>query len=371
MTVVASGAPVRVGIIGASTSGWARTAHLPAIASIPGMEVTAVSTTRLESARATAEEFGVPRAYNNPHDLIHDDQVDLVLIAVRVEHHAALLDAVLESGKPVYCEWPAGSTLEQTRRLRDAFADAGQYAVPGLQARSRPEVRYLREALAEGLIGRILSTTLVGEGSVWGSEIDPGKAYLQDDERGGTMTTIPFGHTIDALAHVLGEFTSISAMTAIRRPIVRLADSDQTLPRTTPDQVLMAGQLSDGVMVSAHYRGGDNGGLPLLWEITGSEGTVTVTAPNGNLQLSPLTLSVTDAGSTTARPLTVPAHYRKVSASLSQPAAGVAESLFVVEQDLRTGSHDAPTFDDAVSRKSMLAALRRAADTGVSQLLDA
>ena len=48
-------APVRVGIVGASpTRGWALSAHLPALAGLPGFTVTAVSTTRQETADETA-----------------------------------------------------------------------------------------------------------------------------------------------------------------------------------------------------------------------------------------------------------------------------------------------------------------------------
>src|SRR6185312_5805850 len=149
---------IRVGIIGASGPGWGRVAHLPAIATIPGLEVTAVSTTRLESARATAEEFGIPEAYDNPDDLIGSDSVDLVILAVRVEHHYELLRKILQAGKPVYSEWPSGSNLQQTRELRDGFAAAGVYAVPGLQARSTPAIRYVRDLVRDGYVGRVLSS---------------------------------------------------------------------------------------------------------------------------------------------------------------------------------------------------------------------
>ena len=133
---------IRVGIIGASGVGWGRLAHLPAIATIPGWKVTAVSTTRRESAQATAEEFGVPAAYGEPDPLIESDDVDFVIVAVRVEFHDELLNKVARAGKPVYSEWPSGSNLQQTRELRDLFAAEGIYAVPGLQARSTAAVRW-------------------------------------------------------------------------------------------------------------------------------------------------------------------------------------------------------------------------------------
>jgi predicted dehydrogenase len=361
--------PIRVGIIGASAAGWGRMAHLPALATIPGLEVSAVSTTRLDSARATAEEFGIAEAYDNPDELIGSASVDLVIVAVRVQHHYGLLQKILAAGKPVYSEWPSGSTLDQTRRLRDGFTAAGVYAATGLQARARPEIRYLRDLIRDGYLGRVLSSTLVGAAGPWGNVVDPHMAYLQDDALGGTMMTIPFGHTIDAVCTVLGEFDSLAAMTAIQQPLVRLAGTEDTVEKTTPDQLLLAGRLVDGTMVSAHYRGGPTAGTTLHWEINGTEGTVVVSAPNGNIQLSPLTLHVATAGATTLEELQVPASYVHAEASLPAPAGTVAETLLVVEHDLRHGTQLAPTFEDAVTRKEMLAAIRRAADTGTPQRL--
>lgn len=365
--------PIRVGIIGASATGWGRMAHLPALATIPGLEVSAVSTTRLESAQATAEEFGIPEAYDNPDALIGSDSVDLVIVAVRVEHHYGLLQKILAAGKPVYSEWPSGSTLDQTRQLRDGFTTAGVYAATGLQARARPEIRYLRDLIQDGHLGRVLSSTLVGEAGPWGDEVDQSKAYLQDDALGGTMTTIPFGHTIDAVCTVLGQFDSLTAMTAIQRPLVRITDTDDTVEKTTPDQLLLSGLLVDGTMLSAHYRGantaGATAGTTLHWEINGTEGTLVVTAPDGNLQASPLTLHGATAGETELDELQVPQTYVHAEASLPAPAVTVAETLLLVEHDLRHGTRLAPTFDDAVARKEMLEAIRRAADTGTQQHL--
>ncbi|MDR5699106.1 Gfo/Idh/MocA family protein [Agromyces aerolatus] len=360
--------PIRVGIIGASADGWGRLAHLPAIATIPGLEVTAVSTTRMASARATADEFGVPEAYDTPDALIGSQSVDLVIVAVRVEHHFELLSKIAEAGKPVYSEWPSGSNLEQTRRLRDAFASAGVTAVTGLQARSTPGLRYLRDLVDDGYVGRVLSTTLLGAGAPWGEVVAARNAYLQDDALGGTMETIPFGHSIDGICHVLGEFASISAMSAIQRPTVRVEGTDETVAKTTPDQLLVAGRLETGVMLSAHYRGGPTAGTTFHWEINGTDGALVVTAQT-SLQLSPLTIRGATAGEDRLRELEIPASYVHTDPSLSYPAATVAEALLVLEHDLRHGTRLAPTFDDAVARKEQLAALRRAADTGITQHL--
>jgi predicted dehydrogenase len=44
-------------------NGWARDAHIPALSALPEFEITAVSTSRQETADETAEHFGIPHAF--------------------------------------------------------------------------------------------------------------------------------------------------------------------------------------------------------------------------------------------------------------------------------------------------------------------
>lgn len=56
-------APIRVGIIGVHPDrGWASTAHVPALRSLQQFRLSAVSHTRIETAKASAERFGFDHA---------------------------------------------------------------------------------------------------------------------------------------------------------------------------------------------------------------------------------------------------------------------------------------------------------------------
>jgi predicted dehydrogenase len=75
--------PIRIGVIGASPSrGWGTAAHLPALQALEEFDVTAVATTRLSTARATAEAFGVPLAFADDAELVSRPEVDAVAITV-------------------------------------------------------------------------------------------------------------------------------------------------------------------------------------------------------------------------------------------------------------------------------------------------
>lgn len=89
--------PLRIGIIGADIrASWAGASHIPAIQAQPGLKLAAVATRKEESAKAAADAFGAERCYANPYDLICDDSIDIVTVAVKVPAHRDLVLAALE-----------------------------------------------------------------------------------------------------------------------------------------------------------------------------------------------------------------------------------------------------------------------------------
>ncbi len=77
---------MKVGVIGAS---FARAAYLPALAHVPGAEVVAIASGRIESAKSAADAFGVPHAYDDWQAMLANHAFDLVCIATPTNLHAA------------------------------------------------------------------------------------------------------------------------------------------------------------------------------------------------------------------------------------------------------------------------------------------
>src|SRR5437016_12890928 len=249
---------IRVGIIGANPDrGWAAQAHIPALTSLSDdFEITALSTTRRESADACGKLFGVPHAFDNHQELVTSPTVDVVAVTVKVPYHLELATAALDAGKAVYCEWPLGNGLKEAETLAALAKKKGALAVAGWQARSAPSVAYVRDLIEQGYIGEVLSTTLVGSGMGWGASVPPFNAYLNDKKNGATMLSIALGHAADALCYCLGEFRELSATMTVRRKTFTIAGTNETKPMTADDQVCVSGLLADGAAVAIHYRGG-------------------------------------------------------------------------------------------------------------------
>jgi predicted dehydrogenase len=361
---------IGVGIIGFEPNrSFSAIAHVPALRSLPDYEIRAVSTTRMQSAKAASAAINVPLAFDNHRDLISAPGVDLVAVTVKVPYHRELVLAAIEAGKSVYCEWPLGNGLAEAVEMAARAKSKGVKAFVGLQARAAPAINYLRDLIAQGYIGRVLSTTLVGSGMNWGEFIDQPNAYTADKKNGATMLTIPFGHTIDALCYCLGEFTQVAATMACRRETFTLVPDRKKLPMTAEDQVAVSGLLADGTVASIHYRGGVSRGTNLLWEINGTEGDVQITSYGGHAQLFDLALAAGRGEEKTLQPLTIPAKYIG-NPELPPFARSVGQAYSRALSDLREGTNLCPTFDDAVVRHRLLDAVERAAQTGNTVRLD-
>jgi predicted dehydrogenase len=358
---------IRVGIIGANPDrGWAAQAHIPALRSLPDdFEITALSTSRRESAAAASKLFGIPLAFDNHHDLVNRADVDVVAITVKVPHHFELATAALNAGKAVYCEWPLGNGLQEAEQLAALAQRQGVLAVAGLQARAAPAVGYVRDLVRQGYVGEVLSTSLIGSGMGWGPTVEPYNIYLNDRQNGATLLAIALGHAADALCYCLGEARELSATVTTRRKSFTIAGTGESRPMHADDQVCVTGLLEGGAALSIHYRGGQSRGTNLLWEINGTAGDLQVTADGGQVQLFELTVRGGNGAQSALAVLPVPAQYHL--SPLRGPATNVAQAYARFARDYREGTHLCPTVDDAVTRHRMLDAIEKAAATGQRQ----
>src|ERR1700746_3535039 len=145
---------IRLGLIGASVSGtWSARSHLPALQASSDVELTAVCTTKADSAEAACRAWGARLAFDDYRKMVASPEIDAVAVVVRVPSHYPPTKAALEAGKHVYCEWPLGRTTAEAVELAAPANAKGLVPAVGLQARVNPAVMHLRELVASGYVG--------------------------------------------------------------------------------------------------------------------------------------------------------------------------------------------------------------------------
>jgi predicted dehydrogenase len=360
---------IGVGIIGLSAQrGWAATAHVPALKSLSGFEIRALSTTREETAKESAAKFGISQAFSDYRDLVIRPEVDLVVVTVKVPYHFELVTSALNAGKMVYCEWPLGNGLKEAEEMAELARAKDIRTFVGLQARSAPEVRYIRDLIRSGYLGEVLSTSMVASGGGWGGLVRPDSFYLLDPSNGATLLTIPFGHAVDALCWCLGEFREVTGTHAIRRKYAKLVDTDKDYPNATDDQIAVSGILENGAVASVHYRGGMSRGTNFLWEINGTKGDIVVTG-DSHLQFGNLKIRGANGSDTSLGDLSVPSSYVEVEGDPTDRSFNLAQVYSTLLKDIQNNKQVLPTFDDGVIRHRMLHGIEQAFATGNRQYL--
>ncbi|KAI0883062.1 NAD(P)-binding protein [Annulohypoxylon maeteangense] len=292
-------APIRVALVGLSQSAktsWAAQGHLPYLFSPRGRsqyEIVALLNSSASAAEAARDSFALPsnvKAYGDPNDLASDTNVDLVVCCTRVDTHSSSTGPSLRAGKAVFIEWPL------VQDYKEAVALAGKKrldnTIIGLQGRVSPIVIKLKEILKSGRIGRVLSSDVHTYGNLARRDsFSEGLSYFADREVGGNPITIAYGHTIDYVHEVLGEFSSFQSRMQIQRPVIGVHDKDgsRIKERSTnvPDLLVIHGKLAKGkaniaddATLSFFYRNGPQfkGSPGFVWTINGELGEVMVTA---------------------------------------------------------------------------------------------
>ncbi|KAL5116106.1 hypothetical protein ACEQ8H_006002 [Pleosporales sp. CAS-2024a] len=289
--------PRCIGLIGLSARGsWAARSHLGYLQSTDLDKISALQNSSKASAEAAAKQFKLEdaAAYGDPEAIAKDPNVDIVAVSVNVPQHYKLVRPALEAGKDVFCEWPLARNLTEAEELVQLAKTKGVRTSVGLQGRQNPSILKAKEIVASGKLGRILGSTMSGNGSMFGPEFTEYFLYTLPIEAGANLVTIAFGHAVDALCYVLGEIRDISATLANVRPEHDLVDENGKLIRkvskTAHDYVSFNGILANGGgVVSVTYAGGHSRtGREFYWEINGTEGSLILENPSkmgGHIQM--------------------------------------------------------------------------------------
>jgi predicted dehydrogenase len=360
--------PLRIGIIGADIrASWAGASHIPAIQAQPGLKLAAVATRKEESAKAAANAFGAERWYANPYDLICDDSIDIVTVAVKVPAHRYLVLAALKAGKAVYCEAPLGATLVETEEM--AAATGSLHTAIGLQGRLNPSVRRAIEIIASGKLGTLLSAdvkaTTFGYGPTTLSNYD----YFNKAASGASFLTITVAHVLDVVEAVLGPITEVDARTKLIWPTVSVVDTGETSLREIADHLDLIAETSQGASVSVQVLAGIENDPQFVMEVRGAKGTLMLRGHHlAGVQVGDLTLSASVPFALPDRPVAT-GNSPTADEFWAGAAINVGEVYASLARDLRTGTYHTPGFAHALHSSQLIAAVERAAVTGQRQLV--
>ena len=170
---------LNIGLIGAGRIG---SSHAELITrTVPNARLVAIADPVEGAAARLAEALYVPAAYTDIAELLADPEVEAVVITAPARFHTELVEQVAAAGKAIFCEKPAGMTLEEIDRVHQAVETHGMLFRIGFNRRFADGFPQARAAIEAGRIGspQLLRSTTRDPGLANPGAVAPWTIFLE------------------------------------------------------------------------------------------------------------------------------------------------------------------------------------------------
>ncbi len=123
---------------------------------LEGHTIGAVGSRSIDNAHSFAKDFG-GTAYASYEELVKDPTIDAIYVATPHPAHHDNVILALDAGKPVLCEKPFAVNAREAQAMVDAAAKNKVALMEAMWARFLPHYSKVREIVASGVLGPILS----------------------------------------------------------------------------------------------------------------------------------------------------------------------------------------------------------------------
>lgn len=146
--------PFLWGIIG---TGGIANAFASDLQRLPDHKVEAVGSRSAQNAHAFAAKFADCRSYGSYEELVADPNIDGIYVATPHPSHASNTLLALRAGKPVLCEKPFAVNAIEAKVMIDTAREMNVTLMEAMWTRFLPHIKKVREILATGVVGQIIS----------------------------------------------------------------------------------------------------------------------------------------------------------------------------------------------------------------------
>lgn len=222
---------IQWGVIGASTIA---AEHMIGALRANGGEVVAAMSASSDRAARFADRHAIARATTSLHDLVDSGDIDAVYVSTTNDLHKEQALAAARAGKHVLCEKPLALNLGDARAMLAECERRGVVLGVNHHLRNAATHRAMRDAIAEGLIGKPLFARVFH--AVYLPPHLQGWRVAAPGAGGGVILDITV-HDADTLRFVLG-------------------DEPETVTAMACRSGMASAGLEDGVMGVMRFAGG-------------------------------------------------------------------------------------------------------------------
>jgi predicted dehydrogenase len=200
-----SDGPLRWGILG--TGGIAQTFATDLRLTDSGV-VAAVGSRSQDGADRFAEEFGAEARHSSYESLVADPTVDVIYVATPHPSHRENAILALRAGKPVLVEKPFAMNAAEAAEIVAVAREENLFAMEAMWTRFLPHVAQIREWLAAGALGDLVTVT--ADHGQWFPE-DPKFRLFAPELGGGALLDLGI-YPVSFASMILGPPNRIAAV---------------------------------------------------------------------------------------------------------------------------------------------------------------
>ncbi|MBN9413913.1 inositol 2-dehydrogenase [bacterium SCN 62-11] len=196
---------VRLGLVGTGRIGQL---HVETLLKSQIGELVGVTDLNLDAARACAERYGVPKVAHDVQDLLHNYDIQGLLICSSTNTHANYCLAAANAGKHIFCEKPIDADLARIDAVIHEVERTGVKMMVGFNRRFDPNHRRIKQSIEQGKIGTPHLLHIISR--------DPAPPPLEYIKVSGGMFFDMTIHDFDMARFLLGEVDEVYASAAVR-----------------------------------------------------------------------------------------------------------------------------------------------------------
>jgi scyllo-inositol 2-dehydrogenase (NAD+) len=168
--------------------------------------LTAVADIDKAALDAVSREFDVPHAFTDPGDLFSDPSVDAIVIVTPTNTHREIVVAAAAAGKPIFCEKPPSTSLDDSMAMRRAVEQSGVFFQLGFMRRFDSGYAAAKQRLKDGAIGDAVVFKSTSR-----DPYPPSIAYADPRNSGGLIIDMGI-HDFDLARWFMGEVATVQAV---------------------------------------------------------------------------------------------------------------------------------------------------------------
>lgn len=163
--------------------------------------------TSRERLEKMAETYGVEATYTDFNELLANDKLDAVYVAVPPKYHEEVVLASIKAGKHILCEKPLANNVEEAKRMLLAINETDLICGMHFPLNYQASLQQFESLIKEGFIGDLRRINLKMHFPHW-PRLWQQSDWVASREQGGYVLEVGV-HWIQAIQRIFGKVTEV------------------------------------------------------------------------------------------------------------------------------------------------------------------